>query len=156
MAGQITSIEAQAALDTVRRGRQTVAGEVGLPNWYWWGLALGWVALGVIGDIGNTWATSGATLAFGAVHANVAPRILDGRHRSKLLTVGKELTGPRLAVIVLAALVALAGVTVGGALALAADGARQPGTIASIFVALAILLGGPRLVAAVGRRERAA
>ena len=49
------------------------------------------------------------------------------------------------------ALIALGAVTVAGALVLDADGAGHPTTIASVFVALIIVLGGPRLLSRVRR-----
>jgi len=155
MEGRITPLEARAALDAVERGHRRVADEVGLPNWYWWGLALGWIAIGVIADLGNTWATSAATLVFGAVHAYVAPRVASGRHRTRMLSVKSELAGPRTAAFVILGVAGLGVLTVGGALAAAADGAHDPATIASLFVATVILLGGPRLLAALVPRELA-
>ena len=62
-----------AALESVDRRRQRVIGEIGLPAWYWWGIALGWVMLGVIADLQHPWFTSAAPLLFGAVHASIAP-----------------------------------------------------------------------------------
>ncbi|HEY1508073.1 MAG TPA: hypothetical protein VGF93_03665, partial [Solirubrobacteraceae bacterium] len=54
--------------------------------------------------------------------------------------------------IVIGCVAALGVVTVGAALAASADGARHPVTIASIFVAVVIVLGGPQLLASVRRR----
>ena len=146
MTRTVTHEEAEAALATVDRRRSRVVDEIGLPGWYWWGLALGWIAVGVIADLKVWWLTSAATLIFGAVHANVVPRIASGRHRTGMLSVKAELAGRRTALVVVLAVAALGLVTVGGALALNADGARDPSIIASIFVAVVILLGGPRLL----------
>ncbi len=150
----ITPEEAEAALVTVDRRRRRVAEEIGLPAWYWWGLALGWIAVGVVSDLGPGWAAAGATLIFGAVHANVVPRVASGRHRTQQLSVRAELTRRRTALVVVLAVAALGLVTVGAGFALYADGARDPSIIASIFVATAILLGGPRLLASPWLRER--
>jgi hypothetical protein len=46
-------------------------------------------------------------------------------------------------------LIGLAAVTVAAGFAAYADGAEHPGTIASVFVAVIILLGGPRVMAAI-------
>jgi len=148
----ITPDEAQAALRTADRGRQSVIDQVDLPAWYWWGLAGGWIALGVIADLNNTWATGAATLVFGAVHSSIAPRVIDGRHGSDRLRVGRDVVGWRVTKLVLGGLVALAGVTIGAAFALHADGAGHPATIASVFVAVILVLGGPRLLAETRRR----
>lgn len=142
----ITQQEAEHALAAVESRRSRVLDEIGLPSWYWWGLALGWVALGVIADSGIAWLTALGTLAFGAVHAAVAPRAASGRHRTGMLSVRGELAPARAAALVIATVAALGLLTVLAGFALAADGARDPATIASLFVATLILLGGPRLL----------
>jgi hypothetical protein len=152
----ITREEAQAALVTVDRGRKRVVDEIGMPGWYWWGLSLGWIAVGVAADLGTPWIAAAATLLFGAVHANVVPRVASGRHRTRMLSVRAELAGRRTALFVVLAVAALGLVTVGAGFALYADGARDPSIIASIFVATVILLGGPRLLASQWVREHAA
>jgi hypothetical protein len=152
MEAHVTPQEARAALDTVDRDRLRVIDEIELPRWYWWGLAVGWVALGFITDLKHTWITAAATLAFGAVHATVAPRVASGRHRTQRLSVRAELAGPRTFRLVIGGLIALACLTIAGSLALSADGARHPVTIASMFVAVMIVLGGPMLLGFVRRR----
>jgi hypothetical protein len=152
MEHHVTPNEARAALDSVDRGRRQVIDEIDLPRWYWFGLALGWIALGVLTDLKHPWLTAAATLLFGAVHSTVAPRVVDGRHRSHRVSVRRELTGQQTARLVLGGIVALAFVTIGGSLAIGADGARHPVTITSIFVAVIIVLGGPQLLACVRRR----
>jgi hypothetical protein len=147
----VSAAEARTALDAVQRERRRVLDEVGLPAWYWWGLAVGWVGLGVIADVGPSWLTTVATLLFGAVHSSVAPRVVDGRNRTHQLRVRRELAGRHTAALVLGGLVALAAFTVAGALVLNADGARHPATITSVFVAILIVLGGPQLLAARAR-----
>lgn len=152
MERHLTPEEARAALDTVDRGRLRVIAEIDLPRWYWWGLALGWIALGFITDLKHPWLTAAATLLFGAVHATVAPRVASGRHRTHQLSVRAELAGHQTARLVIGGVVALALVTIAGALAAHADGAGHPVTIASMFVAVIIVLGGPQLLSAVRRR----
>lgn len=146
MSHSITPDEANAALHTVERERRAVIDQVSLPSWYWWGLAIGWIALGVIADQKIAWLTSVATLAFGAIHSAIAPRVIDGRHGSDRVRVARDVVGRQIAWLVLGGLIALAGVTVGAAFAANADGARDPATIASILVAVILVLGGPRLL----------
>jgi hypothetical protein len=148
----ISPEEAQAALRTVNRERRRVIDQIDVPTWYWWGLAIGWIALGVIADLKHGWLTTVATLAFGAVHASVAPRVIDGRRGSDRLRVGRDVVGRQISLLILGGLVALAGVTVGVSLALQADGARHPTTAASILVAVILVLGGPRLLVAARNR----
>jgi hypothetical protein len=57
--------------------------------------------------------------------------------------------GRRAPAIIFAFLVGLGAVTVAASLLAYADGAGHPATMASVLVAVAILLGGPRLMAAI-------
>ncbi|MFZ1995462.1 MAG: hypothetical protein WAU75_15225 [Solirubrobacteraceae bacterium] len=152
MEPHVTANEARAALDSVDRGRRQVIDQIDLPRWYWFGLALGWIALGFITDLKHAWLTTAATLLFGAVHSTVAPRVVDGRHRSHQVSVSRELSGKQTARLVLGGVVACALLTIAGAVAVNADGANHPVTITSIFVAVIIVLGGPQLLASVRRR----
>jgi hypothetical protein len=61
------------------------------------GLAAGWVVLGVIADLNHPWVTMAATLIFGAAHATVAPRVLNGRHRTPQLSVSADTAVPHTA-----------------------------------------------------------
>jgi hypothetical protein len=152
MEHEISPLEASAALDAADRGRRHVIDEIDLPAWYWWGLALGWIGLGVITDLKHPWLTAAATLAFGAVHAAVAPRVASGRHRTRQVSVRADVAGRRTAQLVIGAVAGLGVVTVAAALAASADGAEHPVTMASVLVAVIILLGGPRLLAIIRRR----
>jgi hypothetical protein len=154
MEDSVTPNQARAALDMIDRSRLRVIDQLDVPWWYWWGLALGWIALGVIADLGPSWLTTVATILFGAAHAAVAPRVISGRHASRDLSVRAGLAPPHLARIVIGALVALAALTVGLALLARADGAEHPVTIASVLVAVIIVLGGPLLLSIA--RQRAA
>lgn len=145
-AGNTTREEAIAALGDVRRGTQRVIDQVDVPSWYWYGLAAGWIVLGFLTDLKHAWLTSIATLAFGAIHSAIAPRVIDGRRAQPGLRVGRDLVGRQIATQILIGLVALAGVTIAVAVAVSADGAKHPVTIASVFVAVIIVLGGPRLL----------
>src|SRR5438105_14273416 len=105
MEGQITADEARAALAVAERIRRRLVDEIGIPTWYWWSVALGWVALGVIADLKHGWLTTVATLVFGAAHSTVAPRVIDGRHHLRGISVRAELIDRRLPTLVLAGLV---------------------------------------------------
>jgi hypothetical protein len=107
----------------------------------------------VLNDLALGWVSVGATLAFSAVHGAFAPWILSGQHRSPQLSVRRELVDHRLPLYVFGCLVFLVAVTVGVAFALDADGAGHPSTIAGAFVAVIIVIGGPRLTATVRRRS---
>jgi hypothetical protein len=138
------------------RGR--VIDQIGMPWWYWWGLAAAWVGLGVASDVANPWVTSAAMLTFGAVHSFVSTWVLAGRQRTSDVRVRAEVAGRRAPALIFGFLVGLGAVTVAVALLAYADGAGHPATMASVFVAVAILLGGHRLMAAIrtGAIRRAA
>src|SRR5690242_8531045 len=138
MEPNVSPLEARAALDAIERGRRRVIDEIDVPGWYWWGLALGWVALGFVTDLSHPWLTSAATLLFGAVHATVAPRVASGRHGSSRLSVRRDVAGRHTARLVIGGVASLALVTIAAALAARADGARHPVTIASVLVATII------------------
>jgi hypothetical protein len=148
----VTPHEAHAALDTIERGRLAVIDEIDLPRWYWSGVALGWIALGFLADLGHGWITAAATFGFGTVHAAVARRVLSGRHRTPQLSVRADVAGRQAPRLVIGGLILLTALTVAGALAAKADGADHPVTIASILVAVMIVLGGPHLFAVLRRK----
>jgi hypothetical protein len=152
MASNISEADAELALSTIDVRRRQVIAEVDVPWWYWWLIAAGWVAMGVISDLGIVWASIAAVLAFGAAHSMIAHRALSGRHRSGRLSVRAEAVSQHIPMFVLGFLVLLVVVTVPIAMLLAADGADHPCTVASVIVALAVLGGGPRLMAAMRRR----
>lgn len=140
---RIAPDEARAALEAVDHADRHVADEVGLPRWYWWVLALGWVALGVIGEFTAQWITLAATLLFGMVHSAIASRLLGGQRRTGGVQVSKAVAGVRTPVIVIAMLLVLVAITVGASLALQADGAGHARIWAAVFVAALVGLGGP-------------
>jgi hypothetical protein len=133
-----------------------VIDQIGMPRWYWWGLAACWIVLGVLNDVANAWVVAVATVTFGAVHSAVSQRLLGGRRRTTGVKVRADVAGRRAPVIVFGFLIALAGVTIAAGFAAYADGAEHPGTIASVLVAVMILLGGPRVMAAIRAHARRA
>jgi hypothetical protein len=152
MEHDLTGEEARAALDAVEQGRRRVIDEIDLPTWYWWGMGGGWIALGLLSDLANPWVTMAATIAFGAAHASIAPRVVSGRHRTGALSVSADVVGRQVPRLVISGLIAMVILTIGAALAVNADGTRHPATVASVFVAAIIVFGGPQLLAGVRRR----
>lgn len=155
MDSRVSESEARLALDAVERRRQQVAAEIDVPGWYWVSLAVGWVGLSVLTTYGPVWATSVATLAFGAAHSVVAPRVISGRRGSSQLSIRQDLVSKRVPALVLGFLVVMTILTVGIALVLDADGARHPAILAGVVVAALVLTGGPALMSWVrGRAVR--
>jgi hypothetical protein len=152
MSEHISEAEARAALAAAERGRRRVIDEIGMPGWYWWALALGWMVIGALADLDNPWLTGVATFLFGASHAAVYSSVATGRYRNPRLSVRADTIGLPVATVVLVSLLGLMALTLITALILAADGARHPSTIAGVFVGVVVLLGGPTLMAYFRRR----
>lgn len=142
----IAAEQARAALDTADRAQRQVAEEIGLPRGYWWAMAAGWLALGIIGALGPWWLATIATLAFGAGHALLAAHLLDGRRRTNKLQVSAAVAGRWIPLLVIGMLIGLVVITVGAASALAADGAEHPGIWAAALVAAVVGFGGPEIL----------
>jgi hypothetical protein len=148
----ISDTEARLALSSIERRRQQVLAEIGVPSWYWFVVAGGWVVLGILPDYGPAWATTTATLLFGAAHSTIAPRVISGRRGSPQLSISRDLVSRRIPALVIGFLIVMTVATVGLALLFNADGARHPAALASVVVAMLVLAGGPALLAAVRRR----
>ena len=149
MSDSIDPTGAREALALIDQRRSQIAEEIGVPNGYWRILAVGWIVLGVLADVGNEIVATVATIGFGMFHAFVATSWLTGRNKSTSLHVRAELVSGRLRAFVLTAVTAMVGLTILIALAVNADGAEHPATIASGFVALMVLGGGPWFVGVV-------
>lgn len=139
----ITPDQARSALAGIDSAHRHVADEIGLPRAYWWAMAGGWIALGAVGDLCPPWAVTVATVAFGAGHAIVASRLLDGRRANPHVRVTRALTDRRIPLIVIGILVTAVAVTIGLGFALAANGAADAAIWASVIVAAIIGFGGP-------------
>src|SRR4029450_13782281 len=105
MSEEIHLPEPRLALDDVDLRRRQIVAEIDVPAWYWWGLALGWVGLGLVTVVANPWVTAIATVGFGAVHASVAPRVIDGRHRTRQLTVRSDTVSRHVSALVIGFLI---------------------------------------------------
>jgi hypothetical protein len=152
VAEPINRADAGHALDDIDLRHRQIVAEIDLPFWYWWGLAVGWVGLGLVAVAANPWLSVVATVGFGAVHAAVAARVIDGRHGSRRLAVRADVVSRHVPALVIGFLITLVAVTVGIALVADALGTPQPALIASIVVAIAVLIGGPQLMAFVRHR----
>ncbi|MEP9385094.1 hypothetical protein [Nocardioides sp. KR10-350] len=155
MAERIAPDEAREALAAVTGARERMAAEVGLPRLYWWGMAAGWLVLGVAGDVAPEWLAAVATLLFGAGHSTVASRLLDGRQRTGDVRVSAAVAGRRTPLVVIGMLLALVALTVAAALALDADGTGHPAIWAAAIIAVLVGFGGPEILRVLRRAVRA-
>jgi hypothetical protein len=152
MAEQINRIDAGRALDDIEVRRRQIIDEIDIPSWYWSGLALGWIGLGLIAAVASPWVSLFATVAFGAGHSMVAAPVIDGRHGTRQLSVRADVVSRHVPALVVGFLVALVAITVALALVAAALGAPEPALLASVVVAIMVLIGGPQLMARVRHR----
>lgn len=142
-----TEAEARLALQGVELAQRRVIDRIGIPWWYWWGLALCWVAFGVLSDLGAPWwVVAIATLVFGAAHANVPHWLLAGRQQSGDVRVRAAVAGRRGRLLVAGFLLVLIAATIALAVGLDVDGAGHPSIWASAWVGSIIVIGGPRLM----------
>jgi hypothetical protein len=155
MDDRISPEQAREALDVAADARRRIAAEVGLPRGYWWVLAAGWLALGVIGDVGPAWLAAAATVAFGIGHSVVASRLIDGRRRTRHVQVSAAVAGRRTAAVVVVMLIGLVGSTIVAGMSLHADGARHAGVWAAVLVAAVVGFGGPEMLRVLRRWARA-
>ena len=144
-----SGIEAQRSLEEIEHRRQGVVDQIGVPGWYWLGLAGAWICLGAAADLGPAWLTFAATLAFCVGNSFSSHRYLGGRHRSAQVSVRDDVAGRRTASIVGATLFGLVGLTALAAVVVSADGASHPVLVASVIAAVILVVGGPRVMAAV-------
>ena len=154
MTHEISPTEASLALAAVQRRRHEVLAEIDVPRWYWPSLAAGWAGLGMLADFGPPWATSVATVLFGAVHSTIAPRVLSGRHASTRVSIRGVAVSRWTPAVILVFLVAMTGLTISVALVFNADGARHPASLAGFVVAALVLAAGPRLMTGVRTRAQ--
>jgi hypothetical protein len=145
--------DAHAALENVERRRQQVVAMINIPWWYWGSVGIGWIALGAVTDLHNPWATAGGTLLFGAVHASIAWRVLDGRHGSDQLSVRANLIGRHVPRYVLGGLIVLAAITALFATLLTMHHVGHPVTLSSVIVAIVVVVGGPLFMTSVRRHS---
>ena len=148
----ISETEARLALDAVAQRQHQVLAEINVPWWYWPGMAVGWVGLGALSQFGPAWATTVATVAFGAAHSTIAPRVLSGRRGSDRVSVRGDLVGRALPRAIIVFLLLMVALTVVVALVLDADGARHPAVIAGGVIAAFILAAGPQLMSRIRDR----
>src|SRR5262245_38944159 len=108
-----TEAEARVALHGAEQARQRVIDQIGMPWWYWWGLAGCWIGLGVLADLSAAWwLVSLATVAVGAGHSYVFQRLVAGRRRTGDVKVRAGVAGRHAHVVVIGFLLMLVGVTV--------------------------------------------
>jgi hypothetical protein len=142
MAESIDPDDAAEALASVGRRREQVIDVVSIPNWYWWVIAAGMVALGVVVDWRQPVAIAVTAAVFGVGVVAASLWVGTGAHRAQ---VHSDLLGPAGALLI----VRFVAVVVIGSLAvafvLAALGFSHAATVGMVVGGLALVIGGPRL-----------
>lgn len=136
--------EASAALADIRDRQEQVIRAAVIPNWYWWAIGVGMVAIGAAADTRRP-VVLGIVIPIVAL-AMVALTI------GMILGIGRgtrirssQLLGERGALLIVAFDWLIVGLTIGAAFGLRALGAPEPATIATAVGALVLVLGGPAL-----------
>jgi hypothetical protein len=130
------------ALASVGQRRQQVIDLMSIPRWYWWLIAIGMVALGVVADRRQPVAVAITAVVFGLGVAITSVWVATGHRRAQ---VHSDLLGPAGALLI----VRFVAIVVVGSLAIAfvlqAVGFGQAATVAMVAGGLAMVIGGPRL-----------
>jgi hypothetical protein len=146
--------EARRELEAADRAHRQVSEEVGLPVQYWWGLAAGWLMLGVLATFTPWWLAAVGTILFGAGHAVLASQFLSGRRRTSRIQVSHEVTGVKNAIMVVGILLILVALTISFALVLDAQDVGMPALWSALVVAVITGVGGPEILKTVRRWAR--
>jgi hypothetical protein len=136
--------EASAALAQIRDHQERVIRAAIIPNWYWWAIGIGMVAIGAAADTRKP-VVLGVVIpivALGMVALTIAMILGIGRGaRIK----SNELLGGRGALLIVASDWLIVGLTIGTAFALRALRVPEPATIATAVGALVLVIIGPVL-----------
>lgn len=146
--------EARRELESADRARREVSEEVGLPIQYWWGMAAGWLVLGVLATFTPWWLAAAGTILFGAGHAALASQLLSGRRRTSRLQVSREVTGAKNSIMVVGILLILVALTISFALILDAQDVGMPALWSALIVAVMTGVGGPEILKTVRKWAR--
>jgi hypothetical protein len=134
--------EAAAALAQIKRRQERVIKTVLVPVWYWWVMAAGMVAIGVVRDNGNAVVQAItiplAVLVMAGLTARTIPAV---RRRVQVHSTTQPGARGAAAIVVLIVVVDVAIVTTAASLAAAHD--PDPATIATAVGAAVTIIAGP-------------
>ncbi len=135
---------AAAALAEIQARQGKVIDRLLVPNWYWWGVGLGMVVLGVAVDFGTATLVTAAAVVYGVGVAILTLGLVLGAQRGA--KVSPELLGNRGTMAMLLFIWGSILVSLGTGFGLRALGFAYPATAATVVGAVAMIGGGPRLM----------
>jgi len=135
--------EASAGLAEIRATQDRLIRRVAVPGWYWAGVALLTVALGLVVDVGQAVAVAVAAVLFAVVVAGATGWVILGGGR---VQVGRDLLGEAGAIRIVGFVAIVVVVSLAIGFALQALGWRYPATLATLVAAIGIAAGGPLLM----------
>ena|SRR5947209_4092992 len=135
--------EAESGLADIRAAQQLLIDRVAIPAWYWWGVAVLTVLLGLVVDRGSRTEVALAAVVFALVVAGATGWVIVGGGR---VQVSRSLLAGEGAVRIVAFVGLVVGVSLAVGFALRAAGAAYPATAATLVAAVCLAVGGPLLM----------
>ena len=136
--------EASAALAQIRDRQEHVIRAALIPNWYWWAIGVGMVAIGAAADTRRPVVLGVVIPIVALAMAALTIAVIVGAGRGARIK-SNELLGGRGALLIVGFVWLIDGLTIGGAFGLLALRAPEPATIATAGGALLLVLLGPAL-----------
>jgi len=136
--------EASAALAQIRDQQEQVIRAALIPNWYWWAIGVGMVAIGAAADTRRPVVLAVVIPIVGLAMLALTIAMILGAGRGARIR-SDELLGGRGALLIVSFVWLIDGLTIGGAFGLRALGTPEPATIATAVGALLLVLRGPAL-----------
>ena len=140
--------EAAAALAEIDLSQERVIDSVLVPRWYWWLVGLGMVAVGASADTARTTLIVVVAVAYALTVAAASVWFIGGRRQAR---VHPELLGQPGALAIVAFVWLVVGGSLGLAFGLRSLGFGYPATAATVVGGLAVIVGGPALMAVLRR-----
>jgi hypothetical protein len=136
--------DAERSIDQVRGRERQVIAATAIPVWYWWVIAVGTVALGVVVDGRRPTVIAVTAVLFAVSTAALTLWVILGAGSGA--QVSKHLLGASgpASIVLFVGIVVLAGLAV--AFSLQARGTSHPATVATAVTAVCLVVGGPILM----------
>lgn len=142
--------EARAALAQIRGHQEQVIRAALIPTWYWWTIGVGMVAIGAVADSRRPVVLATVIPVVAVCMAALTVAMIFGVGRGARIK-SDELLGGRGALLIIAFVWLVVGLTLGLAFGLRALGAPEPATIATAVGALVLVLRGPAVTRRLNR-----
>jgi hypothetical protein len=143
------SSDAAGELEEIMRRQATVIGAVLVPRWYWWAVGLLLIPLGVAADTHERRAAPIVVVVVALIIAALSVWMISGLYRG--VRVHPATLGSAGALYIVGFVWLVVGTTLLVAFALQAERLPYPATLGTILAAAMLVVGGPMLMAHLGR-----